>query len=91
MKKAKIIKYSSSEDREREYWAVNDSAEILDWSKAKKTVFPNLKPGYSSISLRLPRILLEELKMIANKRDVPYQSLMKIFLAECVKEELVKK
>ena len=91
MKKAKVKKYVTSEDREREYWAVHDSAEVLDWSKAKKTVFPNLKPSHSSISLRLPKILLEELKMIANKKDVPYQSLMKVYLTQCVKEELVKK
>ena len=91
MKNTKIIGYKLKEDREREYWAVRDSAEELDWSKAKKTVFPNLKPTYSNISLRIPNILLEELKMIANKMDVPYQSLMKSFLAERVKQERAHK
>jgi predicted DNA binding CopG/RHH family protein len=91
MKKAKVKKYKTTEDREREYWAVNDSTNVLDWSKAKKTMFPNLKPTYSNISLRIPKILLEEIKMIANKRDVPYQSLMKSFIAERVKKELVNK
>ena len=91
MKNSKIKIYKTSEDREKEYWAVKDSAEVLDWSKAKKTVFPNLKPTYASISLRLPNILLEDLKMIANRRDVPYQSLMKSFLAERVKQEMAHK
>ncbi|MFH1825558.1 MAG: BrnA antitoxin family protein [Candidatus Firestonebacteria bacterium] len=91
MKNTKIKKYRTKEDKEREYWAVNDSTVTLDWSKAKKTVFPNLKPTYLSISLRMPRILLEDLKMIANRRDIPYQSLMKSFIAERVKRELVHK
>jgi len=90
MKKTKIKKYRT-EDREREYWSVHDSAAEIDWGKAKRVVFPNLKPTYSSISIRMPSILIEELKSLANRRDIPYQSLMKIFLSDKVKEELAKK
>ena len=90
MKRTKVKKYRT-EDREREYWAVHDSADEIDWSKAKRVVFPNLKPTYSSISIRMPSILIEELKSLANRRDIPYQSLMKMFLSDKVKEELAKK
>ncbi|MFQ5688533.1 MAG: BrnA antitoxin family protein [Candidatus Scalindua sp.] len=83
----KIPKFKS-EDKEREYWAKQDSTEVLDWKKAKKVVFPNLKPSVKTISLRLPESMLEELKLLANKRDVPYQSLLKIFLSERIDEEL---
>ena len=77
-----------SEDKEREYWAKQDSTEVLDWKKAKKVVLPNLKPSVKTISLRLPESMLEELKLLANKRDVPYQSLLKIFLSERIDKEL---
>ena len=77
-----------SEDEERAFWATHDSTEFVDWSKAKRAVFPNLKPSTKSISLRLPESILVGLKMLANKRDVPYQSLLKVFLAEKVEEEL---
>ena len=77
-----------NEDEEREFWATHDSAEFFDWSKAKRTVFPNLKPSTKSISLRLPESIIAGLKVLANKRDVPYQSLLKVFLAEKVEEEL---
>lgn len=77
-----------TEDEEHEFWAARDSTEYIDYSKAKKTLFPNLKPSTKSISIRLPESLLEELKVLANKRAVPYQSLLKIFLAEKVEEEL---
>ena len=77
-----------NEDEEREFWAMHDSTEFLDWSKAKRAVFPNLKPSTRSISLRLPESILVGLKMLANKRDVPYQSLFKVFLAERIEEEL---
>ena len=70
------------------FWMAHDSTEYVDWSKAKKTVFPNLKPTHKSISLRLPVYMLDEIKLLANKKDVPYQSLMKIFLAEKVREEI---
>ena len=78
----------SSEEAERKFWAEHDSTEYVDWSKAKRAVFPNLKPSTKTISLRLPETLLAELKLLANKRDVPYQSLLKVFLAERVESEL---
>jgi predicted DNA binding CopG/RHH family protein len=85
--KKKIPKFKS-EDKEREFWAEQDSAEVLDWKKAKKVMLPNLKPSIKTISLRLPESMLEELKILANKKDVPYQSLLKIFLSERIEEEL---
>ena len=84
----KQIPTFKNEDEEREFWAMHDSTEFLDWSKAKRAVFPNLKPSTRSISLRLPESILVGLKMLANKRDVPYQSLLKVFLAERIEEEL---
>lgn len=77
-----------TEDEERAFWAAHDSTDYVDWKKAKTVRFTNLKPSVRSISLRLPESMLEELKLLANKRDVPYQSLMKIFLAERLSEEL---
>jgi len=76
------------EDEEREFWSRHDSTDYIDWDKAKKVVLPNLKPSVKTISLRLPEMMLEELKSLANKRDVPYQSLLKIFLAERIEAEL---
>ena len=84
----KRIPKFKNEDEEREFWATHDSTEYVDWRKAKKTVFSNLKPSVKKISLRLPESMLEELKLLANKRDVPYQSLLKIFLAERIEKEL---
>ncbi len=83
----KIPKFKS-EDEEREFWATHDSTEHVDWKKARRIVLPNLKPSLKSISLRLPETMLEELKLLANKKDVPYQSLLKIFLSEKIEEEL---
>jgi predicted DNA binding CopG/RHH family protein len=83
----KIPKFKS-EDEEREFWAAHDSSRYVDWKKAKRVVLPELKPSVKTISLRLPEAMLEELKLLANKRDVPYQSLLKIFLAEKIHEEL---
>jgi predicted DNA binding CopG/RHH family protein len=80
-----------SEDKEREFWANTDSSEYIDWKKAKKAVFHDLKPSVKTISLRLPETMLEEIKLLANKHDIPYQSLMKIFLSERIKKELVHK
>lgn len=88
MKKLKNLPKFKSEDEERVFWAKNDSSEYVDWSKAQKTIFPNLKLSTESISLRLPSHLLARIKSLANKKDVPYQSLMKIFLSEKVDEEL---
>jgi len=85
-KKKKIPKFKN-ENAEREFWAKNDSAQFLDWGKAKKVAFPNLRPSVKSISLRLPESMLEDLRLLANKRDVPYQSLMKIFLSERIDRE----
>ena len=84
----KQIPVFRNEDEEREFWVTHDSTEFIDWFKAKPAVFPNLKPSTRSISLRLPESILVSLKMLANKRDVPYQSLLKVFLAERVEEEL---
>ena len=86
----KKIPRFKNEDEEREFWATHDSADYIDWNKAKKVVFPNLKPSTKTISLRLSKSLLDELKFLANKKDVPYQSLMKVFLAEKVQEEIDK-
>jgi predicted DNA binding CopG/RHH family protein len=84
----KKIPRFKSEAQERAFWAKADSTDYLDWSKARRGVFPNLKPSLKTISLRLPELMLEELKLLANKRDVPYQSLIKIFLAERLEKEL---
>ena len=88
-KKIKIPKFEN-EDAEREFWASHDSTDYIDWSTSKNIVMPNLKPTLKTISIRLPEIMIEELKLIANKKDVPYQSLMKMFLAEKVEQELHK-
>ncbi len=85
----KIPKFKSTEE-EGKFWAEHDSTEYVDWSKAKRAVFPNLKPSTKTISLRLPQSMIEELKLLANKRDVPYQSLLKVFLAERIELELAK-
>jgi predicted DNA binding CopG/RHH family protein len=84
----KHIPKISNEDEERAFWAKADSTEYIDWSKAKRSVFPNLKPSTRTISLRLPESTIAALKVLANKRDVPYQSLLKVFLAEKVEEQL---
>ena len=77
-----------SEDEERDFWAKADSTDYIDWHDARRVVLPNLKPSQKTISLRLPAMMLAELKLLANKRDVPYQSLLKIFLAERIAKEL---
>jgi len=83
----KIPKFSS-ESEERKFWSKSDSTEYIDWDKAKNLVLSNLKPSTKKISLRLPESMIEELKLLANKRDVPYQSLLKIYLSEKIHEEL---
>lgn len=87
-KNKKHIPKFKSEDEEREFWSKHDSTDYLDWKQAKKVVLPNLKPSVRTISIRLPEMMLEELKLLANKRDVPYQSLLKMFLAERIDKEL---
>ena len=73
-----------SEAEERAFWESHDSTDYVDWSTAEPVRFPNLKPSSKSISLRIPLDLLERIKIAANKRDVPYQSLIKIWLSEKV-------
>ncbi|HDP35175.1 MAG TPA: hypothetical protein ENN29_08725 [Candidatus Hydrogenedentes bacterium] len=84
--KKKIPKFDN-EAAEQAFWESHDSAEYLDWGAAQRARFPNLKPSLRTISLRLPASMIEDLKMLANKRDVPYQSLLKIFLAERIAQE----
>jgi predicted DNA binding CopG/RHH family protein len=86
-KRLKPIPRFRSEAEEREFWAAHDTADYIDWSQAKRAVFPNLRPSTESISLRLPAPLLADLKALANERDVPYQSLLKVLLARQVREE----
>jgi len=88
MKKLKKIPKFKSEDEEREFWATHDSVDYVDWSRGRWMILPNLKPSLTTISLRMPNHLLNELKVLANRRDVPYQSLLKIFLAERIQQEL---
>jgi predicted DNA binding CopG/RHH family protein len=86
----KDIPKFKNEEEERQFWAEHHSTEYVDWSKGKRGVFPNLKPSTKTISLRLPESMLEELKLLANKNDVPYQSLVKVFLSERIESELQK-
>jgi predicted DNA binding CopG/RHH family protein len=85
-KSSKSVPDFSSEAEERLFWESHDSTEFVDWSAAKKIMLPNLKPSTQSISLRLPLSLLENIKIAANSRDVPYQSLIKIWLSEKLRE-----
>ncbi|MEE8585401.1 MAG: BrnA antitoxin family protein [Acidobacteriota bacterium] len=84
----KQIPKFDSEDEERRFWEREDSADYIDWKQARRVSLPKLKPSTKTISLRIPESLLENLKILANKRDVPYQSLLKVFLAERVAQEL---
>ena len=86
-RKTKAIPEFKSEADERKFWETHDSTDYVDWSNAKPAVFPNLKLSSTTISLRLPIGLLADLKTLANQRDVPYQSLLKIFLAERIAKE----
>ncbi|MHB8853796.1 MAG: BrnA antitoxin family protein [Ignavibacteriaceae bacterium] len=88
MKKLKKIPKFKTEDEEREFWSKADSTNYVDWTKAKRVRFPKLKPSTKTISIRLPEHLIEGLKALANKRDVPYQSLIKIILNERIDQEL---
>jgi predicted DNA binding CopG/RHH family protein len=81
-KKVKTIAKVRNEADERRFWETHDSSRRVDWSKAERVRLPNLKPSTTSISLRLPVTLLDRIKVAANKRDVPYQSLIKTWLAE---------
>lgn len=85
--KKKIPKFKS-EKKESDFWLRHDSTSYIDWKKSKKEIFPNLNPSVKTISLRLPESLLMDLKVLANKKDVPYQSLLKIFLSDKIEEEI---
>jgi predicted DNA binding CopG/RHH family protein len=89
MKKA--IPNFKNENEEFEFWSAKgvgaDSTAFVDWSEAKRTKLPQLKPTLRTISVRLPVAMIEDLKILANKRDVPYQSLLKVFLAERLEQE----
>ena len=86
MTKLKKIPTFKTEKEEREFWESHDSSEYLDLSKAQRAVLPNLKPSTKTISLRLPEGLLDNIKLEANKRDMPYQSLIKVWLAKEIQE-----
>ena len=88
MSNVKSLPKFKNEDEEREFWATHDLTDYFDLSRAViNPVFPNLKPSSRTVSIRLPEWLIASLKTIANKRDIPYQSLVKMFLADKVKEE----
>ena len=87
MSKKKIPSFASEND-EREFWSERDSTEYIDWSQASRVVLPNLRPSLKTISLRLPEHMLAELKLLAHKKDVPYQSLIKMFLSDRLDQEL---
>jgi predicted DNA binding CopG/RHH family protein len=78
----KSIPEFKTEDEEEEFWAAHDSTDYLDWDRAEQVVFPKLKPSTKTISLRLPESMLNQIRVLANKRDIPYQSLIKVFLQE---------
>ncbi len=84
----KHIPRFKNEAEERRFWRTNDSAEYVDWSAAEDVLMPKLRPTTRSVSIRLPQAMVEELKILANKRDVPYQSLLKVFLSERIEAEL---
>lgn len=81
-KQRKNIPKFKSEEEERAFWETHDSTDYLDWTKAQQVIMPNLKPSTKTISLRLPQHLLDSIKAAANARDVPYQSLIKVWLQE---------
>ena len=81
-KKLKPVPVFRSEAQERRFWETHDSSDYVDWARAQAVRLPNLKPSTTAISLRLPLPLLERIKIAANKRDMPYQSLIKAWLAE---------
>ena len=83
----KTIPKHRSEEKEREFWASAESSDYVDWARGRRMTFPWLRPSTRTISLRLPQGLLADLKVLANKQDVPYQSLMKIYLAERIRQE----
>ena len=87
MSKSKRIPAFKDEDEERKFWAKHDVTDYVDWKQAKRVRFPNLKPSLRTISIRLPEHLIGDLKALANRRDIPYQVLLKQFLAERLERE----
>jgi predicted DNA binding CopG/RHH family protein len=87
MAKKRLPRFGS-ELEEQEFWGGQDSTEYVDWSEARPIVLPKLRPSTRTISLRLPDHMLQELKLLANKQDVPYQSLLKMYLADRIEQEL---
>ncbi len=81
----------ASEDAERRFWARHDSVDYFDWSRSAQPALPNLRPSTTAISIRLPVSMLEELKTLANEQDVPYQSLLKVYLADRLVRERKRK
>jgi predicted DNA binding CopG/RHH family protein len=75
------------ENQETEFWWTHDSTDYIDWTKAKRAVLPKLKPSLKTISIRLPASMVEDLKLLANQKDIPYQSLLKVYLAERIERE----
>ncbi len=88
MRKLKSKPTFKSEAQEAAFWSTHESTDYIDYSKSRRMIFPKLKPSTQTISLRLPKSLLDQLKTLANKRDVPYQTLLKLFLLERVQAEL---
>ena len=88
LKNLKPIPEFKNEDEEREFWSTHDSTDYVDWSKARRVIFPNLKLTKRPISLRVTTSLLAKVKVVANKKDMPYQTLMKQYIAKGVEEEL---
>ena len=86
-KTTKVLPTFRTEARERSYWQRTDLADVVDWKRARWVTFPNLRPSTRTISLRLPASMIDELKTLANERDIPYQSLLKVFLAERIARE----
>jgi len=84
----KPIPKFQSEDEEREFWARHDTTEYIDWGQAERIVLPKLKPAKKTISLRMSETMLNELRLLANKMDVPYQSLIKVYLRERIDQDL---
>ena len=83
----KIPKFRD-EEQERNFWASHDSTDYVDWRRSERVKLPNLRPTTRTISIRLPESMIEKLKVLANKRDIPYQSLLKMFVADKIEEEL---
>lgn len=87
MKEQKEIPNFQSEAEEREFWAKHDSTEFIDWATAESVALPNLKPTMKTVSLRMPEFIIDELRMIARKRDISYQALIKVFIKERIDQE----